>query len=93
MTANSTQTDRFVSLKPLEDVSEAYFGSTALAHSVFRTVELRHVCESALERPVLDVGCGTGQFASIAMKSPIDVGLDFEGYEPEPTEDPENPEE
>ncbi len=31
------------------------------------------------------------------MESPtvggIDVGLDFEGYEPEPTEDPENPEE
>ncbi|MGE5221399.1 MAG: class I SAM-dependent methyltransferase [Omnitrophica WOR_2 bacterium] len=44
--------------------------------SITRTVEAGFYQEFELSRPVLDVGCGDGHFASIAFDSPIDVGLD-----------------
>lgn len=44
--------------------------------SITRTVEAGFYQEFELPRPVLDVGCGDGHFASITFDHPIDVGLD-----------------
>lgn len=43
---------------------------------LLRAVEARFYKNIELPKPVLDIGCGDGQFASIAFDSPIDVGLD-----------------
>ena len=44
--------------------------------AMLRAVEACFYQDYALERPVLDVGCGDGHFASIAFEQPLDVGLD-----------------
>lgn len=44
--------------------------------AMLRAVEARYYADYELSRPVLDVGCGDGHFASIAFDNPIDVGVD-----------------
>ena len=43
---------------------------------LLRAVEARFYQDIELPSPILDVGCGDGQFATIAFDSPIDVGID-----------------
>ena len=43
---------------------------------LLRAVEAGFYQEFDLPRPVLDVGCGDGHFASIAFDYPLDVGVD-----------------
>ncbi len=45
--------------------------------ALLRSVEARLMSRVAWVRPVLDVGCGDGHFASVAYRQPIDVGLDL----------------
>ena len=45
--------------------------------AILRAVECRLMGQVPLVRPVLDIGCGDGHFASIAYRElPIDVGID-----------------
>lgn len=44
--------------------------------SLLRAVEARFYQGIELPRPVLDLGCGDGHFASLAFDEPLDVGLD-----------------
>jgi len=46
--------------------------------AILRAVECRFMAAVPLTRPVLDIGCGDGHFASIAYAGnlPIDVGID-----------------
>lgn len=44
--------------------------------AMLRAVEDRFYQDIELAGPVLDIGCGDGQFASVAFKKPLDVGLD-----------------
>jgi SAM-dependent methyltransferase len=44
--------------------------------AMLRAVEAGFYQEFELQRPVLDVGCGDGHFASVAFASPLDVGID-----------------
>jgi SAM-dependent methyltransferase len=45
--------------------------------AILRAVECRFMASVPLVRPVLDIGCGDGHFASIAYDDlPIDVGID-----------------
>jgi len=44
--------------------------------AMLRAVEAEFYQEYPLDRPVLDVGCGDGHFASVAFSQPLDVGLD-----------------
>ncbi len=46
------------------------------ARSILRAVEARLYQGIALPRPIMDVGCGDGHFASVAFEEPIDVGID-----------------
>jgi SAM-dependent methyltransferase len=51
--------------------------STMAPHrAILRAVECRLMAQVPLTPPVLDIGCGDGHFASIAYKTPIDVGID-----------------
>jgi SAM-dependent methyltransferase len=44
--------------------------------AMLRAVEAGFYQEFELRRPVLDVGCGDGHFATVAFESPVDVGID-----------------
>lgn len=45
--------------------------------ALLRSVECRLMGSVELTPPVLDVGCGDGQFAARAYRRPIDVGIDL----------------
>jgi SAM-dependent methyltransferase len=45
--------------------------------SILRAVEARFYQGLDLPRPILDVGCGDGHFASVTFESRIDVGVDL----------------
>jgi SAM-dependent methyltransferase len=44
--------------------------------STLRAVEARLLQDVDLPKPVLDIGCGDGHFASIALESQVDLGID-----------------
>ena len=44
--------------------------------SILRALEARFYQGLEMPRPILDVGCGDGHFASVVFETPIDLGLD-----------------
>jgi SAM-dependent methyltransferase len=44
--------------------------------SLLRAVEARYYESLDLPRPILDVGCGDGHFATVAFETKLDVGID-----------------
>src|SRR5690349_18526514 len=53
-----------------------YAARTPLALAFERTMECRLLSEENFIRPVLDLGCGDGTFASTLFAEPIDTGID-----------------
>lgn len=60
----------------LEEIFTGYATVTPLAHALYRTAEAKHLLQEPVGRPVLDLGCGTGDFARLALRGFVDVGLD-----------------
>jgi len=58
------------------DVGETYLRQAPSALALERTLECRLYPTVPFERPVLDLGCGEGLFASILFQEPIDTGID-----------------
>ncbi len=48
-----------------------------LALALWRSVEARHLGKLELKRPILDLGCGFGEFAQAYADEPIDMGIDL----------------
>ncbi len=59
-----------------EAIFADFFTVVPLAHALYRTAEAQRVRSSRLVRPALDLGCGSGEFVQLAVRGPIDVGLD-----------------
>jgi ubiquinone/menaquinone biosynthesis C-methylase UbiE len=53
-----------------------YLRIAPLCVALWRTVEARHLSEIKLDRPILDIGCGWGEFAE-AFGVNIDMGVDI----------------
>ena len=62
--------------RPLRAIFGRYLRNAPLAHALFRSAECRHLASWNLMRPVLDLGCGMGEFASHAVGARLDVGAD-----------------
>ncbi len=62
--------------RPREAIFDAYLSVAPLAHALFRAAEAVHLHNVSLRRPVLDLGCGCGQFAVAALEGPLDAGVD-----------------
>jgi SAM-dependent methyltransferase len=60
----------------LKDYLEPQLGEIPYFRALLRAVEARFYQEIELPRPVLDLGCGDGHFASQAFDNRLDVGLD-----------------
>lgn len=44
--------------------------------ALLRSIEARMIASVKLPRPILDLGCGDGQFAQMAFTEPLDAGID-----------------
>jgi SAM-dependent methyltransferase len=53
-----------------------YLAVAPMALAVERSLECNLLSSQPFQRPVLDLGCGDGIFASILFDQPLDVGLD-----------------
>ena len=70
----SARTD--LELSPRFGGVSAYFSGAPIAHAIFRGTELLALTRLPIQRPVLDLGCGGGEFASHAIAGAVDIGLD-----------------
>jgi SAM-dependent methyltransferase len=71
-----TARTRYIRARVTDFLSEQ-LEQMAPQRAIVRAVECKWMSRLALERPVLDVGCGDGHFAEIAFRGrPLDVGLD-----------------
>lgn len=68
--------DQLVKFRDPDAILDNYLSVAPLAHALFRTAEAEHLCQAPLARPVLDLGCGAGQFAAAALDDTLDVGVD-----------------
>lgn len=62
--------------KPAEEVLDGYLRGTPLAHALHRAAEAHQLAKIPLPGPILDLGCGSGEFASLALEGRMDVGVD-----------------
>jgi SAM-dependent methyltransferase len=65
-----------VSLRPPSQIWDEYLATVPCAHAVFRASELSALSGRPLDNPSLEVGCGSGQFAALAVDGRIDIGVD-----------------
>lgn len=56
---------------------EAYLRIAPLALSLWRAAEAGAIASVSLPRPLLDLGCGFGEFGGVFFDEPADVGLDI----------------
>ncbi|HEX2981667.1 MAG TPA: class I SAM-dependent methyltransferase [Anaerolineaceae bacterium] len=59
-----------------EDILWRHIRELPYFRAMVRAVEDGFYQDLELPRPILDVGCGDGQFASVAFREPLDVGID-----------------
>lgn len=55
----------------------AYLRFAPLALALWRAAEARAIASAPLPRPLLDLGCGFGEFGGVFFDEPADVGLDI----------------
>lgn len=58
------------------DLLEAHLREAPAFRALLRAVESRFYDDLLFPRPILDVGCGDGSFASVTFNEAIDVGFD-----------------
>lgn len=59
-----------------EEFFRRYLKIAPLCVALWRSVEAKHLSRIKLERPILDIGCGWGEFAE-AFGKEIDMGIDI----------------
>lgn len=64
-----------------EDFLDRYVRVAPMALAIERWFECSILSQQTFERPILDIGCGDGVFASVLFAEPIDLGID-----PDPAE-------
>jgi SAM-dependent methyltransferase len=71
-----TRLDPALEFKSLEEIFAGYAAVAPLALALYRTAEAKHLREASMFRPVLDLGCGSGEFVQLALRGAVDLGLD-----------------
>lgn len=55
----------------------AYLEVSPAALAVWRAIEARWLATVEMPRPLLDLGCGFGEFTGVFFDEPVDVGIDI----------------
>ena len=58
-----------------------YLKVAPAALALWRSVEARHFASVPMLRPLLDIGCGFGEFGGAFFEEPADVGLDISRHD------------
>lgn len=66
-----------MTLKNRSQLFTEYLHEASTVNALWRAFEYSRFSEEKLQKPVLDLGCGDGYFASHAFSEKIDVGLDI----------------
>lgn len=61
----------------IEEYFRRYLRIAPLGLALWRSIEVKHLAETTLKRPILDMGCGFGEFAQAFADEPIDMGIDI----------------
>lgn len=61
----------------IEEYFRRYLRIAPLGLALWRAIEAKHLAGTALKRPILDLGCGFGEFAVAFADEPIDMGVDI----------------
>lgn len=61
----------------MDGILRSYLEQAPISLALERAIEARQIRSIDLVRPILDIGCGDGLFASIAMPDRPDIGLDL----------------
>jgi ubiquinone/menaquinone biosynthesis C-methylase UbiE len=65
-----------VSNAQIEKYFRNYLNIGPLGLALWRSVEAKHLANAALKYPILDIGCGFGEFVVAYADEPIDMGID-----------------
>lgn len=65
-----------IAFTPQNEIFEGYAAVAPLALALYRTAEAKHLREVPILRPVLDLGCGSGEFAHLALRGAVEMGID-----------------
>lgn len=65
-----------VVVKSVEQVFHGYVANAPLSYALFRAAELMPLARRRLQSPILDLGCGVGDFAAMAVNGTLDMGVD-----------------
>lgn len=60
---------------------QRYLKVAPLSHALWRASEAQELAKHNLKKPVLDLGCGFGEFAGVFSSSQIEVGVDIDYHE------------
>jgi len=69
-------TSRAVAESPFRRYLRAYLRVAPVSVAIHRAVEAGYLAQVPMEWPLLDLGCGFGEFASLFLEEPADVGID-----------------
>ena len=72
-----TGVESAVTVRSPREVFNRYLSVAPLAHAIFRAAEVTALAGVRLQRPILDLGCGAGQFVRLALSGRLDAGLDL----------------
>lgn len=64
-------------MKPAEKYFKRFLRIAPLSVAIWRAVEAKYLSTVELPHPILDIGCGFGEFASGFFDKKIDVGIDI----------------
>lgn len=60
---------------------QRYLKVAPLSHALWRATEAQELDRLKLTKPVLDIGCGFGEFGGVFFKTQVEVGLDIDPQE------------
>lgn len=58
-----------------------YLKIAPAAHALWRSIEASELAKFHLKRPILDLGCGYGEFAGVFYDSSVEMGVDISGLD------------
>ena len=71
------QKNKILDHKRIEKYFRKYLKIGPLGLALWRSVEAKHLGRVSLKHPILDLGCGFGEFAVAYADEPIDMGIDI----------------
>lgn len=60
------------------DYLARYLKVSPLSHALWRSAEACELAKHRLARPILDIGCGFGEFGGVFFSSQVEVGVDID---------------